>query len=1173
MQDSSRRFRRLLGTSFALSLACYAASCGGGGGGGTDSASLVLSVLQDLDADADGVVTVVTFDAAAPLELAAENFEASGSQSPLSVDISGDTATVTWDASVGTASDVRVVGMTDIDTSFVEVTTSNATAPTFDIQDATQAADYADDSFEVHFSGPRVIEAEAEDPDSWELLIDGEPVALDSGTFTLDVPTQVLSVTLGGGAGLHPTFELRAAALHSVADVELDSDAVPGTAAGDAVVPTLLSAEQNLTEDEFGRVIDFTFSEAMDPFFSVELSDYIVGFPIFALAIAQPSPDVVRVTYNAPIVPGFATVTFGDLVDAHGNEFAGGTTPVTSDPVTQDYTDDTALVTVENVGGDYLTITTDWALVEASAEDDTSWIVEVGGNPVDISGETLTYDLLSKTLTITLPGDYDNGDSFYVEGAGVYNIDGNTYSGSTTGTIGGDAEVASVVSITQNRGIDADGLTYDILYSEQLDETEAENVANFATSSGATVTAAVLQGDALTVRVTTDALVLPGVETFDVLSSEDLAGNSADPELALAVLSTDVVEPIPSAQVAYAEEGSNNDTLTVEFSDDMVESEVEDPSSWSFQSPIGIAVDTSLANVVYDSGARTAVLTFDGADGINLQTRTDFLMAFSGMHDIGGNLVVSDALYGVVNAESNTPRLVSVWQPTGSSNLLHVRFSEEVSEADDVTGLTSYTVRDSGGVAQGSVPSVTLDSDGMGAELAFGISITPGSDTLDVMGVLDLAGNALFPTLTTTIEMEDTNEPQPASGSVVSVSGEDNDQLTIVFDRAMHPLGMTDPDYFRLEVWNPGFTSLDFDGARFTFDGDRTVTIDFDSVGALSLDVNGTYQLATDGAGLQSAQGVPETASYTPGAQLPTGDATAPDFSALRVMLDAQDSALSVIMDLDEAIHADDAVDAALVDIGGTHPDTLEPLGPRSVRATFSGGVTAGQTINFSVRDLAGNLGAASAAIQTADASQPLLTAVQALAVSGSGADELRFSFDEPLLSGPALDLANYTATEAGNVLDLSGSTVRYVSATNTVRILLPDGTNLTDGASITLTAGGLYDLSGNSMTLAGGLTTNVAGDAAAPDAAQAFVNYRADSGGLVVDFQFDEEVVESQVEDLANWSASGGQTIVSVETLRADLYRITLSAPLGVSETLTVSGITDHAGNALGGGVLDPTD
>lgn len=1170
MQATPRRLRRFLAPTLVLTLAWFAAGCGGGGGGSSAPAGAVLSVLQDLDEDPDGRVTVVTFDGKAPNTLVAGDFDASGAQTALAVVVAGKTATVTWDERVGTASDVRVLGVTGIDPSFVDVTTSNASAPTFTIQNATQAADFADDSFEVHFSGPHVDEAQAEDPAGWELRVGGELVDLSSAALDLDVGTQIVTVVLGGGAGLHADFELTAVAVDSVADIGVDDTAVAGTAVGDAVAPTLLSAEQNLVEDEYGRVIDFTFSEAMDPLFSTELSDYIVLFPVFAIGVEQPAADVVRVTFNAPIVPGMATVTFGDLVDAHGNALVAPNTGVTSPGFAQAFTTDTAVVTVANVGGDYLQIVTDWAFVESYAEDAANWTFEVEGNPIDLSAETFSYDLVSKTLTVTLSDDYQNGDAFFVAASNVYSIDGTAFSDSVVGAIDGDVSAAGVVSVTQNRNVDPDGLTYDVLFSEQLDETEAETLANYAAAGGATVQTAVLQGDLRTVRITTDLVVLPGEDTFDVNSAEDIAGNTSAADTGIAVASTDVVDPTPSGHVADAPEGSNNDSLTVSFDDDMNESDVEDPTNWNFQSPIGSLVDTSLASVVYTAATRTAVLTFDGNDGINLQGRTDFLMSFSNMRDIGGNTIVAGALYGIVDAETNTPRLVSVYQPAGGANLVHVRFSEEVDELDDLGGLTSYTLRDAGGVAQGSASTTNLDSDGMGAELVFGVVVTPGVHTLDVRGVVDLAGNALFPVSQHAIDTEDTNTLDANWATAVTVSGEDNDSFQVAFTEVMNPRGITDPASYH--IYTVG-GDVDLSQARITFDGVSTVTFDLDAAGAAAIDGSDTYFLETTNLGLQTEQGEYESAAIQWVPQAPIGDVTAPAFTALRVMLDAQDSGLSVIMDVDEAIRVDDGSDESLVDIGGTNPDLLELLGPRTVRATFSGGVSAGQTINFTVRDLAGNLGAASAAIQTVDATQPLLASVQASAASGSGGDEIQLSFDEPLLGGPVLDLANYTLSVDGNAVDLTGSSVRYVSATNTVRILLPDGTNLVDGGSAAIGVSGMYDLSGNAMAAAGSLSIAVAGDATAPDLSDAFVNYRADITGLVVDVLVSEEVVAGEAELSTNWTASGGQTIASVEALREDLYRITLSAPLGATDTLTVAGVHDHAGNAVGVATLDPVD
>jgi len=399
--------------------AFLAGGCGGGGGG--SSANAIASAVQDLTADPEGTTTVITFGSASGLATAtAANFAADGGQTAQSALVVANVATVTWDARVSPSHHVGTTGLSGVSAALHAVTTSDASVPTFTITSATQNPGLGGDTISATFAGPHVVEAEAEDPANFVLETDGQTLDLTGSTFSFDVATQVLDVTLGTPANLHATFTLAAAGLHSVADVALSATPVAGNATGDTTAPTIVSAVQNLAQDEYGRVVDFTFSEAMDPVFSTATTHFVVTLPDLATTVEQPTEDVLRVTFNNPIVPGYDSVTLTSLVDLHGNAFPDEVRPITQpSPVVNAFSGNVQAVTVANAGGDYVTATTTQALDPDTALLPASWSLVVAGTPVDLSTQTFTYDFLGKTLRIDLDVDLVNGQAFTLQGVGA----------------------------------------------------------------------------------------------------------------------------------------------------------------------------------------------------------------------------------------------------------------------------------------------------------------------------------------------------------------------------------------------------------------------------------------------------------------------------------------------------------------------------------------------------------------------------------------------------------------------------------------------------------------------------------------------------------------------------------------------------------------------------------
>jgi len=1156
-------------------LACAAlfASCSSG----SDPVALnsIATAVQDLTVDPSGSTTVLTFTSDMGLSGATvANFEAEDGETPVVVSVAGAMVTVEWSARVAPSNRVRSLGIDGVAATFANVTTSDASSPTFTITDGTQNPGLGGDIVEVTFAGPWVVESDAEDLDNWTLTIDATAMDLTGSTFVLDEPTQVLTITLGTLANLHASFDLAASGVRGVNDANVATTAVAGVATGDAVAPTLVSVEQNLTEDEFGRVVDFTFSEAMDPVFAAQLSHFSVASPYVATSIEQPAEDLLRLSFSGPIVPGQQDVTLTGLVDAHGNAFADAVVPVTQpSPVANAFDGTPAATTVENEGGDVLTVVTTQALDPITAADPLSWDLVVDGNTIDLSLQTLTYDLLAKTLTVDLDFDMTNGDAFQVTGLTVLDVDGEPFTDVANGNVSGDATAPTVLSITQNRNVDPTGKSLDVQFSEDVVEAAAETFGNYVDSGAMSLTSATLLTGLDSVRLVYDDVVVPGDVMFSIAGLADLAGNALTPVVNMNAGSTDTTSPSVAASDVQAIAGADNDTLAVRFDDDLIAAEVEDPASWTVESPLGTPVSLTGVTVLYTAATRLARMTFE--NGVDFQRGDDFQVALANFRDIGGNVVSTTPTTGDVVSETIVPLVHTVYRESSLANELVVRFTEPCTHLDDLYDVTTnadgtrYIVRDSLGALRGYAATATVLDEGLGVRLGYGFTIA-ASDTLDVLGCADLAGNPLLPALAVATVAEDTTQPSlvPGFNTLTCLSGENNDEIAIVFDRPMSPWNLFDDD--RYSVTGPnGLVDLAF--ATFTFDGLSTVTIRLRAATNNNLVFGSSYDVSAND--VWSAQGTERTIADNDVGLFVVGDSISPSVAVNDVRLDPAD-ANSLLITVDETVKISAAANAANYDLNaGTLASSASRIAPHVIRATFGVPLVAGDVLEFNLTDLADNFsGTITRTVTSADATAPLVAGVVGTIVPGYGGDTIDVSFDEPVTSS-VLPITNWTVLSNGTPLNLTGTRFTLVGAGNTVRLILPDTADLDANGNVSVTITTASDFAGNAFAAPVTLPGTVSGDSIAPSALPAFVNWRADPTGTTVDVWFDEEVDSAMAGAPLSWTATGGVTVQTVETLELDHYRLTLSGTLAAAGTLSITGLQDPARNAAGVLTIDPQE
>jgi hypothetical protein len=322
------------------------------------------------------------------------------------------------------------------------------------------------------------------------------------------------------------------------------------------------------------------------------------------------------------------------------------------------------------------------------------------------------------------------------------------------------------------------------------------------------------------------------------------------------------------------------------------------------------------------------------------------------------------------------------------------------------------------------------------------------------------------------------------------------------------------------------------------------------------------------------------TAATTEVGVLAGGDTTAPVVAFNDARIDSTDPN-SIYVTVSEAVDSAVALIASNWDLGGNTPTSVESLGQRSFRLTFSSLVTVGDTLSWGLADLAGNIGSSTTAIASADTTAPTMSISASLSAGYSG-DMIEISWSEPLLLSTALVAGNYSVTVDGVSQSNTGATYSYHSTNNTVRIQYPDGVNFRQGAVISVAVSGVRDCAGNQVAGGSNGATTASGDVTSPTISGAYINWEADQAGLVIDVQFSEDVLPAQAGDAMRWTViEGGSASLTnvvgfaeqVQSGNYRLYRLTTSSPIGAAHQLRISSVADYAGNSGSSLTVDPTE
>jgi hypothetical protein len=389
--------------------------------------------------------------------------------------------------------------------------------------------------------------------------------------------------------------------------------------------------------------------------------------------------------------------------------------------------------------------------------------------------------------------------------------------------------------------------------------------------------------------------------------------------------------------------------------------------------------------------------------------------------------------------------------------------------------------------------------------------------------------------------------------------------ITIVFTQQPARWNLLTPSRYTISL---GGNPIDLAGAHFSYDGALSVTINLDA--ASSPDLQTTLAYSVDMSATTSVQGV--AGALMSAMVNATGDSVLPTLPLGLTRIDAANPTDSVLLQFSEAVELSSAQNVGNYDLnGGANPDSVVRVGQNTVRATWNGGVIAGDTVNATVADLAGNVGVLSRAVALQDPQGPLVVSADGTSVANVGLDTVVVLFDKPVEPITGLDPSNYGVIN-GSSLVLSNSSLTWNSTDNTVTIHLPAGVELDPTLGMTMQVINVQDHAGLAISPAANVGGTVGGDSTAPSFMAAFANYRADPTGLAIDVRFSEDVASSFVATPTNWSVSGGKTVDAVQALSPSHVRLTLSAALGVAETVGITALPDVAGNTSGAISIAPS-
>ena len=399
-----------------------------------------------------------------------------------------------------------------------------------------------------------------------------------------------------------------------------------------------------------------------------------------------------------------------------------------------------AVYTADYNGGGYeITVTFSEAMDESTVEDVDHWRIN-GTSDKPTSTPTLAAD--GKTVTLIFNVPLEVGDKLDVSvGNSIEDINGNTLLTVTGRSISAatDTTAPTISSVTWAANYTTAGYALDVVFSEAMDKTTAETLANYQiNTAGDDPATASLGTDGQTVRLTFTTLPLDTANTLDVsLSSSitDINGQAVVEELdeTIAANADDITAPEISTDPSAVIYGDGiiqplNYVVIITFDEAMDETTVETVGNYAINN--GDAPAPTPATAALGNDGKTVTLTWTTGPPTTQPwaiTDTMDVSIGSSITDINGQAVVAVAGQAIAANAADiagpaTPNIAHI----AAAVTITLTFNEVLDEA---TAEAAAYATDKGGVSLVAAPAgAVLDEDGVTVILTFDADPGDGAD-------------------------------------------------------------------------------------------------------------------------------------------------------------------------------------------------------------------------------------------------------------------------------------------------------------------------------------------------------------------------------------------------------------------------------------------------------------
>ncbi|MHC4823229.1 MAG: hypothetical protein ACYTEP_04335 [Planctomycetota bacterium] len=368
--------------------------------------------------------------------------------------------------------------------------------------------------------------------------------------------------------------------------------------------------------------MDLSFPEKVDMESALEVSHYVSNGSQAVISVELLGQKRVRIVFDGLMLPGVDTLKVSGVRAFSGSFFLDADRLILgSDDQHPPRILSSRLDAVSGVDNDVLTIVFEEDMLPADVTAMQNYALQYpSGTPFPLDSEDVEYHVETRTLTVALHGPGGSAFDLVVDTAwslsitGLRDLSGNLMAQGTNpyGTVGGDQQAPTILSVTQNSLAAPGGTVVDLLADESLDPASVGSPSNYVFSNGAVAVSMLWIAETEILRLTLDAPVEAGVDTLSVQGLADTAGNSMDGALVLPVGTNDGVPPQFTMITGTTEPGFFNDVLVLQFDERLHPGDAVDPDLFTVESPIGFPLDLSGAVLSYDPDLWQTTIRFGG---------------------------------------------------------------------------------------------------------------------------------------------------------------------------------------------------------------------------------------------------------------------------------------------------------------------------------------------------------------------------------------------------------------------------------------------------------------------------------------------------------------------------------------------------------------------------------